>query len=95
MRVLCVIVISLSAMASNLLADVFTYTGALQTYTVATSGYYYIRANGAAGGNGGQAGGRRARANGTYYLDAGTVLSIVVGGAGAKPDKQWWRWRGR
>lgn len=68
----------------------FSYTGALQTYTVpAGAGGVQIQAAGAGGGSGGNdlnglggAGGAGARATGTYYAAPGTVLNIYVGQGG-------------
>ncbi len=63
----------------------FDETGAIQTFTVQTSGYYDIAADGAQGGVGGfghSAGGLGAFASGDVYLQAGAQLEIVVGGVG-------------
>ena len=68
---------------------VFTYTGALQTYMVATSGFYEIIADGAQGGSGstsGDVGGYGADIEASFFLSAGTVLDIIVGGAGNTGD---------
>ena len=67
----------------------FNYTGNVVGYTVPTTGNYFIEAVGAQGGSGdasGDIGGYGALASGTISLDAGTQLSIVVGGAGQTGD---------
>jgi hypothetical protein len=66
-------------------SDTFNYSGAIQTFTVQTSGFYDIAADGAQGGGGfGSAvGGLGAMASGEIYLQAGATLEIVAGGAGA------------
>ncbi len=62
----------------------FDYSGKIETFTVATAGYYDIAADGAQGGSGPYAsGGLGAMASGEVYLAAGAELEIVVGGAGA------------
>ena len=61
------------------------YSGNIQTFTVQSSGYYDITADGAQGGNattGGSPGGLGAMASGDIYLQAGATLEIVVGGVG-------------
>jgi autotransporter-associated beta strand protein len=64
----------------------FNYTGALQTYTVTTTGAYDITVYGAQGGSAGPSGiylgGFGAEVSGVVELAAGDVLSIVVGGEG-------------
>jgi len=65
-------------------ADTFAYTGNLQTYTVSTTGVYFLSAAGGQGGsNQDWSGGLGAVVNGDYSLTADTVLDIVVGGQGA------------
>ena len=62
------------------------YTGTIVTDTITVSGSYFITAVGAAGGNGyanSGIGGSGALMSGSIYLTNGTVLDIVVGGAGA------------
>lgn len=66
----------------------YDYTGALQTFEVTVSGDYRISAFGAQGGavtrtGGSFAGGLGAQAEGLVSLQAGDILNIVVGGAGA------------
>ncbi len=63
----------------------FSYTGVIQTYTVAVSGIYAITADGAQGGGGfaGVTGGAGAQISADLTLVAGTVLDILVGGGGA------------
>ena len=70
-------------------ATPFAYTGAIQEYTIPTTGTYDITAAGAQGGPGdlalfGVAGdfGKGATIGGDLYLTAGTQLDIVVGGEG-------------
>ena len=73
--------ISFSAYADPL---TFGYTGGLQTYTIPTTGNYYILAGGAQGGSGAAApGGAGTQIEGTGYFTAGTVLNILSGGSGA------------
>lgn len=61
----------------------FSYTGQIQSYTITTSGTYQIYLAGAQGGNSNQfAGGKGASVTGKIHLDAGTVLEVVVAGAG-------------
>ena len=81
--------ISLAALAPAAHATVFTYTGTIQTDTITQSGTYDITALGATGGTSQDSGtgslipgGAGASAAGRIYLAAGTVLQIVVGGAG-------------
>ena len=63
------------------------YTGAITTFTAPANGSYEIVAYGAQGGSskncGALGGGRGAEIGGTFTLDAGEVLQIAVGGAGA------------
>ena len=61
---------------------VFSATGRIQTYSVPGTGSYVIEASGAQGGAGGGPGGKGARVKGTFYLNKGDVLQIVVGGQG-------------
>jgi hypothetical protein len=61
---------------------VFNYTGAAVEYTIPTSQFYYVAAVGAQGGPGFGTGGYGAGVGGSVFLDAGTELDIVVGGAG-------------
>jgi MYXO-CTERM domain-containing protein len=62
----------------------FSYTGGLQQFSVPAVGDYYIVAAGAGGGNTPIAGGGfGAEAIGTFALQAGAVLDILVGGVGA------------
>jgi hypothetical protein len=61
---------------------VFNYTGAVVEYTVPTTGFYYVAAVGAQGGSGSVTGGYGAGVGGSVFLDMGTELDIVVGGAG-------------
>ena len=60
---------------------IFTSTGAIQTFTVAISGYYNLLSFGGQGG-GNNAGGLGAKVEGVVLLKAGTVLNIVVAGKG-------------
>jgi PEP-CTERM motif-containing protein len=61
----------------------FDYTGAPVTYTITTTTSYDIVAYGAqGGGTSGGVGGYGAEIGGDFTLYAGTVLEIVVGGAG-------------
>jgi hypothetical protein len=63
----------------------FSYTGQIETFTVASSGEYELTLDGAQGGsgdNGADAGGAGAIIGGDVYLQAGEKLEIVVGGEG-------------
>lgn len=63
------------------------YTGSLQTYAVTTSGFYDIFSEGAQGGGSTlTSGGLGATVEGVFYLSAGTVLNLVVGGEGVSGD---------
>ncbi len=67
----------------------FNATGAIQTYTVTTSGFYDILSLGAQGGSGGNIailGGKGAKVEGLIYLAAGSTLSVVVGDRGGNGD---------
>ena len=57
----------------------FFPTGTLQTYVVPATGRYVIEASGAQGGVGGGPGGKGARVRGTFTLEEGYCLQIVVG----------------
>ena len=66
-------------------------TGTIQTYTVATTGVYLIKAAGAKGGShhtnygdypGSYCGGNGAVMQGAFQISSGTLLSIVVGHRG-------------
>lgn len=63
----------------------FSSPGIQSTFTIDTAGTYDITARGAPGGGStehGLAGGAAAAVGGDIYLQAGTQLEIVVGGAG-------------
>ena len=60
----------------------FGYNGGVQTWTVPHTGYYYIQAWAAGGGNDASRGGYGGYVQSYTYLDEGTQLSIVVGGSG-------------
>ena len=60
----------------------FAYTGAIETYTVPSTGDYWIEAAGAEGGkatNSYLGPGRGATVGGKFQLTAGTVLRVLVG----------------
>ncbi|HEY6345227.1 MAG TPA: hypothetical protein VIY49_27345 [Bryobacteraceae bacterium] len=64
---------------------VFNYTGAIETYSVPTTGVYTIISAAAQGGAGTYgSGGLGAVVSGNVFLTAGTVLDIVVGEGGAE-----------
>jgi hypothetical protein len=64
-------------------ADLFNFTGSIQTFTVVTTGVYTIISAGTQGGSTSNAtGSLGAAARGRVLLTAGTVLDIVVGRAG-------------
>ena len=70
-------------------AQTFTYTGSIVTWTVPTSGTYFITAVGAQGGYGpldgsGNQGGRGASMGGLFSLNGGDVYSLAVGQAGSQ-----------
>src|ERR1700691_4355506 len=79
-------VAALAFPASVMMADSIGYTGAIVTWTAPTSGTYTITAVGAQGGEGyldtDFVGGLGAEIAGTFFLSAGTVLDIAVGGEG-------------
>ncbi|GLR67790.1 hypothetical protein GCM10010909_24710 [Acidocella aquatica] len=62
-----------------------TYTGVAELVTLSSAGSYVLTADGGTGGGStsGGVGGDGAMVSGTFALTAGTVLEIVVGGAGA------------
>jgi hypothetical protein len=61
------------------------YTGAIQTYTVPTTGIYALTVAGAQGGaNGSNPGGLGAVLSGDVSLNAGTTLQVVVGGTNSR-----------
>ncbi len=67
-------------------AEVFSFDGLVQTYTVPTTGLYDITAFGAQGGTNPNAvsdGGLGAEVIGAVRLTQGTVLDVVVGGRGS------------
>ena len=63
---------------------VFHGTGFIQSYVVPTTGSYILEAGGARGGGGGSLAGKGARLTGTFQLNAGDILQIVVGMQGTK-----------
>src|SRR5258708_7395524 len=71
--------LALTAGASSAGATVIGYTGSSTTFTVPTTGTYDIVAFGAQGGG---FGGLGAEIGGDFYLTAGEVLTIDVGGQG-------------
>ncbi len=60
-------------------AATFNFTGSIDAFTVPTTGVYTIDALAAQGGGGG---GRGGEISGNFQLNAGEILSILVGGAG-------------
>jgi hypothetical protein len=84
----------LSSCGASTVSTTFTFTGAMQTYTVpADVTELFIEANGAQGGSGasggnastGGAGGLGSKTTGTLTVTPGQVLNIFVGGQGATP----------
>jgi len=76
------------AIAGAARADVFSYTGQVETWVVPLTGVYQVTFNGAAGGNLDQIlfpgeRGWGAMIGGDIRLDGGTQLTVVVGGQGA------------
>ena len=66
-------------------SQTFEYTGDVQTFTVPATGYYTLACYGAQGGrfvNADGLGGLGGISQITYYLTAGTVLYVYVGGQG-------------
>jgi len=63
--------------------QVYSYTGSLQTFTAPVTGNITITAAGAQGGTGEYAGGYGASMQGTFSLNQGQVLNILVGQQGA------------
>ena len=63
----------------------FTYAGVIDTYSVATAGYYQITVFGGQGGTGfsGGIGGLGAEIRGTFHFALDDSLAILVGGSGA------------
>ena len=77
-----VTILAFSAIPSS--ATTINYTGSIVTYTVGTSGTYFIEAAGAQGENTPQSpGGLGAVMGGDIFFSAGTVLQIAVGGQGS------------
>jgi hypothetical protein len=78
----------LEPMESRLMMTAFAYTGSVQTYTVPQTGVYLLTTAGAQGGTdpspGTGDGGLGATLTGEVPLNAGTVLTIVVGGMGVQ-----------
>ncbi len=74
------------AAASSVNAQVFTYTGSIQTYVIPATGTYAISVSGAQGNAGfyyyQTVGGLGASVSGDVFLAQGTVLDIVVGQGG-------------
>jgi hypothetical protein len=69
--------------ASNNNSGIFNFTGEIDTVNIATTGVYTLDVLGAGGGsNGSNFGGRGGQINGNITLDAGTILSILVGQRG-------------
>ena len=64
-------------------ATTYSYTGAMQSFVVATTGSYNILALGAQGGSDRVAGGQGAKVGGDFALTAGHTIQIAVGGQGA------------
>lgn len=61
---------------------VFTYTGTIETCTTYQAGIFGISATGAVGGAGWSGDNGGGLAKGSIFLDVGTTLQILVGGAG-------------
>ncbi|MGB7098626.1 MAG: DUF642 domain-containing protein, partial [Xanthobacteraceae bacterium] len=82
------VVVSIPAAPSSPTGGVFSEDGAIDTFTVPTSGTYVITAIGATGGGlaTGYTGGAGAEVEGTFTLTAGDVLQILVGGVGSGQD---------
>lgn len=66
-----------------ILHQTFDYTGAEQTLTIPTTGYYTLEAWGAQGGRSTNAGGNGGYSTVIYKLDANTTLYVYCGGRGA------------
>ena len=76
----CGLVPSLQASDSNSTTS-FEYTGSIATWTVPLTASYEITAYGAKGG--GALGGNGAVLGGSFLLDSGVTLNLLVGGQGA------------
>jgi hypothetical protein len=63
-------------------ATTYSYTGAMQSFVVATTGSYNILALGAEGGGDYVAGGKGAKVGGDFALTAGHTIQVAVGGKG-------------
>jgi hypothetical protein len=78
------LVVATALAASSAVAGMIGYTGSETSYTIPTTGSYFILAAGAAGGSGtSNPGGSGTEIEGSAVLNAGTVLDIVVGGMGS------------
>jgi hypothetical protein len=76
--------LALLAGAAGASAETFDFTGAVQHFTVVTSGLYDIQADGAQGGGSFRtSGGAGAEVGGEVFLTAGETLNIIAGGQGA------------
>jgi len=70
-------------LVANAKADLISYSGTIDTYTISTTGIYDITVAGAQGGTSFEGGGGLgAVISGDITLTAGTQLDIVVGGMG-------------
>ncbi len=76
----------LASVPANAQTYSFGFTGSIQAWTVPASASYLIQATGAQGGtafiNPPFAGGLGARVGAEYFLVAGTILNLAVGGQG-------------
>lgn len=68
-------------------SESFGYSGSAKTYTVPYTGIYRLTAYGAQGGRyGNVAGGKGGMAAGSFWLNAGDVLTFYTGGQSGYPD---------
>ena len=95
-KYLAVATLALTALAPSAYAApvVFGYTGAIATYTVASTGVYTINAIGAQGGhgtinNGSYVGGRGASMTGSFNLTVGEIVYLAVGGMGSSVSENY------
>jgi hypothetical protein len=83
-KTLLLVMLAILVAGPSARADSISYTGAVATFDVTTTGTYVITAAGAQGGSGvgGAIGGSGAVITADAFLTAGTMLQVVVGGMG-------------
>ncbi len=78
--------LAISAATAEAAPIAFSYTGAIESFAVPTSGRWEIVAAGAQGGTAFGGGGLGARVGGEFTLSVGSMLRILVGGQGGQGD---------